>query len=197
MDYQLLRQIKPLFFSYPEVAERLNIQLDSARVLCSRYYSKGWLVRIKRNVYVLRERWDYLKNGEFFQLANVVQVPSYISLTTALAYYGCTTQIQQDFVESVCVTRTYDKTVLGVEFNYTKVSKKYYYNFEKVNGFFIATPEKSLVDALYLMSLGRYSLDLSALETSKFDGRKLEDILINYPDKVKKLWNNYEADRAT
>ena len=197
MKYQPLREIKSLFFSYHEVAERLNIQIDSARVLCSRYHSKGWLVRIKRNVYILKERWDNLRNGEIFQLANVIQVPSYISLTTALAFYGYTTQIQQDFVESVCVTRTYDKTVLGVEFNYTKVSKEYCCHFEKVNGFFIATPEKSLVDALYLMSLGRYSLDFSALEISKFDGRSLEDILINYPDRVKKLWNNYEANRAT
>ena len=197
MGYESLRKIGSLYFSYPEVAEQLNIQPDSARVFCSRYHAKGLLVRIKRNVYVLRERWDHLNIEEVFQLANMIQVPSYISLTTALAYYGYTTQIQQDFVESVCVTRTQEKSILNVEFNYTKVSKKYYTHFEKYNDFFIATPEKSLADALYLTSLGRYSVDFSALETSKFNVSSLEDILMNYPSQVRLLWRSHEADRAS
>jgi predicted transcriptional regulator of viral defense system len=194
MNYQTLRQLKLLFFSYSQVAECLDLSLASAKVLCSRYHAKGLLVRIKRNIYVLRERWDNLRPDEIFQLANVIQVPSYISLTSALAFHEYTTQIQQGFVESVSVTRTYIKSILDIEFNFTKVNREHYHHFEKRQGFFIATPEKALADALYLVALGRYQLDFSALELAKFDVQNLEKILNLYPEKVKRLWNTHETD---
>ncbi|NOY67970.1 MAG: hypothetical protein GXP53_00535 [Deltaproteobacteria bacterium] len=193
MSYLALRKIKPLFFSYNEVADRLKIKPDSARVLCSRYVSGNFLIRLKRNVYMLRERWDYIDYSDLMRLANIVQVPSYISLTTALSYYGYTTQIQQNYVESVCLNRTYNKVIDSVEFTYTKVSPRYYSDFGKLNGVFIALPEKALADALYLASMGRYSLDASALEISKFNSQKLKNLIDRYPEKTKKFWRSYEV----
>ena len=189
-----MRQIDSLFFTYNQVAEQLGIQSDSARVLCSRYYSKGLLIRIKRNIYVLKERWERLTDEELYGLANIIQVPSYISLTTALSYFNYTTQIQQDYVESVSVMRTQEKTIEGISFTFSKISEKYYQGFRRHNGIFIASPEKALVDALYLSSLGRYSLDYSALEISKFDRHTLNTFFHDYPAKVKKLWKKYDAD---
>ncbi len=194
MKYDRLRQIKPLFFSYGEVADWLDIKPESAKVFCTRYYSRGLLVRVKRNIYALRERWNNLTDREAFQIANVIQVPSYISLTTALAYYGYTTQVQRDFIESICVTRTYNKKVGDYEFNYSKITKKIYSGFSKRNQFFIASPEKALADGLYLTSLGRYSLDFSALEYKKFNPQKIDEILVCYPENVKKIWEDYEAN---
>ena len=188
MSYLYLRKIKSLYFTYNEVADALKITNDSARVICSRYVAKNLLIRIKRNVYALQERWKYLDETEIMQIANIIQVPSYISLTTALSYYGYTTQIQQNYIESICANKTFYKNVDQVEFNYTKISKQYYFDFNKLNGVFIASPEKALLDALYLASLGRYSLDFSALETSKFDKEKLRGLFVGYPKKTNKLW---------
>jgi hypothetical protein len=42
-----------------------------------------------------------------------------------------------------------------------------YQGFKKEKGFFIATPEKMLLDAIYLMSYGRYALDMSAIDPKK------------------------------
>ncbi len=188
MGYSSLRKIRSLYFTYNEVAEILNIKPDSARVLCSRYVAAGLLIRLKRNVYILKERWDYLDENEIMQVANILQVPSYISLTTALSYYGYTTQIQQNFMESVCLNRTGNKTIEAIEFNFTKVSRPYYFDFDRINGVFIASAEKALADALYLMSLGRYSLDFAALESSRIDSNKLENLLGRYPEKTRNLW---------
>jgi predicted transcriptional regulator of viral defense system len=193
MNYQTLRNIKSLYFSYNEVADLLGLKPDSARVFCSRYVSKGLLIRIKRNIYVLRERWDYLNDLEVMQIANIIQVPSYVSLTTALSFYGHTTQLQQDYIESISVQRSYNTTVVKSEFNFTKISGQYYSDFIRQDGVFISTPEKALVDALYLTSLGRYSLDFSALDVSKFDLVRVTQILDSYPDRVKKLWKKYET----
>ncbi|MBW2219778.1 MAG: hypothetical protein JRF40_09865 [Deltaproteobacteria bacterium] len=193
MSYLYLRKIKSLYFTYNEVADTLEITNDSARVICSRYVAKNLLIRIKRNVYALQERWKCLDETEIMQIANIIQVPSYISLTTALSYYGYTTQIQQNYIESICVNKTFYKNVDQVEFNYTKISKQYYFDFNKLNGVFIASPEKALLDALYLASLGRYSLDFSALETSKFDKEKLRGLFTGYPKKTNKLWGRHAS----
>jgi predicted transcriptional regulator of viral defense system len=191
MKYPALRKINSLYFTANEVAEALNIRPESARVLCSRYVTGNMLIRLKRNVYMLKERWDYLDESEIMRVANILQVPSYISLTTALSYYSCTTQIQRNFVESVCLNRTYNRTVEKVEFNYIKVSRVYYSGFDRQKGVFIASPEKALADALYLTSLGRYSLDFAALEKSRIDLKKLEALLKTFPEKTAKLWRAY------
>ena len=191
MKYPALRKIKSLYFTANEVAEALSIRPESARVLCSRYVAGRMLIRLKRNVYMLKERWDYLDESEIMRVANILQVPSYISLTTALSYYGCTTQMQQNFVESVGLNRTYNRTIEKVEFNYIKVSRVFYYGFDRQKEVFIASPEKALADALYLTSLGRYSLDFAALEKSRIDLKKLEVLLKTFPEKTGKLWRAY------
>ncbi len=192
MSYQALREIKSLYFSVNEVANILGIQFASARVLCSRYVKKGLLVRIKRNMYLLRERWDYLTPNERLRIANLIQVPSYISLTTALSYYEVTTQVQQGFIESVAIRRSYRRTVLDTEFVYTLIPRGLYYGFLKTNNVFIAKPEKAFLDALYLSSLGRYSLDNSALDMSRLDSEVLAQLSVQYPERVTRLLRRYE-----
>jgi hypothetical protein len=48
----------------------------------------------------------------------------------------------------------------GNIFKYSKIKKEFYFSFVKKDNFFIATPEKALVDALYFMVKGKYKLDL-------------------------------------
>ena len=106
MKLSELKNIKKLYFGYEELARAFGISVASARVTASRYVSKGLLVRIKRNVYVLREVWKTATKEDRFVMANLGQVPSYLSLMTALDYYGITTQMQRDFFESVAIQRT-------------------------------------------------------------------------------------------
>ena len=57
-------------------------------------------------MYVLKEKWDTAGKEEKFIIANLAQVPSYISLMTALDYHEITRQVQRDLFESVAVKRT-------------------------------------------------------------------------------------------
>lgn len=180
MSLRKLYGMKELYFSHRDVADLFGISPESATVACSRYVRSGDLVRIKRDYYMLPERWKRRTAEETFLLANILQVPSYISLTTALIYYGCTTQIQQDFVESVAVKRTREFQVQGVVFSFVKLKKEYYSDFAKKAGFFMATPEKALIDAAYLETLGRYRLDSGSMDFSKFDKKKMRKLLSGY-----------------
>jgi len=187
MKLNELRRIKKLYFGWDELARALGITDDSARVAASRYVRQGLLVRVKRNLYMLRETWEACGREEKFVIANMGQVPSYISLTTAMDYYGITTQMQQNFFESVTLFRTRTIQVNRTVFTYTKIAEPLYSGFIREKGFFIASPEKALLDAVYLMSYGRYRADLSAIDASRLDMAKLKALSEAFPMKTRKL----------
>ena len=101
-----LKKIKKFYFGYEDISRALGISAASAKVTASRYTKQGILLRMKKNMYVLREAWNAAGREDKFLLANMGQVPSYISLMTALDYYEITTQVQRDFFESVAVKRS-------------------------------------------------------------------------------------------
>jgi predicted transcriptional regulator of viral defense system len=167
------------------------IKLKKIKNFCFGHEDISRVLRMKKNMYVLREAWNAAGREDKFLLANMGQVPSYISLMTALDYYEVTTQVQRDFFESVAVKRSKEINVDGSVFRYVKLATDLYNAFKKEKGVFIATPEKALLDAFYLMSYGRYSLDLSSLDAAKLDRRKIEHLSRKFPLKTKNMLKRY------
>jgi predicted transcriptional regulator of viral defense system len=182
-----IQKIDKLYFGYEEIARVLGISEASSRVTASRYAKMGLLLRIKKNMYVLRERWVAAEKEEKFLLANLAQTPSYISLATALDFYELTTQMQRNFFESVALKRTKKIDINGNIFRYTRIRNRLYHGFKKEKGVFIATPEKALLDAIYLMSYGRYALDLSAIDPKKIDGNELMRLSKEFPIRTRDM----------
>jgi len=196
MNYVKLRDIDKLYFGYEELSRVLGVKPGSARVIACRYVKNGFLLRLKRNMYILMDRWQALSPEDRFALANIVQVPSYISLMTAMGYYGITTQMQRDFIESVATRRTKEIKVENTLLNYTKIDKKLYFGFVRLKGYFIATPEKAFMDALYLKTLKRYAFDLSSIDFAKLDKRNLKTVSDKFPLSVKKELGKYGYFKA-
>lgn len=182
-----LRKISKFHFGCEDISRTLGIRAASAKVAASRYTKQGILLRFKKNIYVLRDAWDAAQREDKLQLANLGQVPSYISLTTALDYYQITTQMQRDFIESVAVRRSKEINMNGCVFRYIKIAGNLYHTFVKEKDIFIATPEKALLDAFYLMSHGRYSLDLSSLDAAGMDRREIKRLSRELPLRTKNL----------
>ena len=191
MKLKELNKIKKLYFGYEEIAKVFGIRRSSAKVTASRYVRQGLLMRIKKNVYVRREVWNAAGIEEKFLLANLGQVPSYITIMTALEYYDATTQVLRDFFESVAIKKTKEINLNGSVFRYTKVNSRLYFGFKKEKDFFIATPEKALLDACYLMSYGRYSLDISALDITKLDKDEIKRLSAEFPLKTRNMLKKY------
>jgi len=192
MKISRLRLLKSLYFSARDVARAFALSEGAARLTCHRYAKEGLFIRLIRDVYVLSENWSHAKAMDFYILANRIQVPSYISFTTALAFYEITTQVQQNYIESVSQVRTKNVKVMKTEFQYMKIQRGLYWGYVKKNDCFIALPEKAMLDALYLMCLGRYRLDLGSIDLSKLDQRKLNRLLkrypVNYQSRMRVLW---------
>jgi predicted transcriptional regulator of viral defense system len=173
------------YFTLDDVAQTLGLQPDSARVFCSRYVKNGLLVRLRNNLYTTSWKWENLTRNDFFIIANILQVPSYISLMSALAYYEVTTQAQQDYQESIGQKRTIVYNVRQAVFSYVKMQRPYYNGFVKTEGFFIATKEKAFLDVAYLYSFGKYRFDADSLDLKKLDFNKLKSMIKKYPQKTK------------
>lgn len=190
MNIERAESIKSLFFNKNTAADIFNITPGSAGVICSRYVKKGIFIRLKRDLYMLKTRFINSSENEKYQVANILQVPSYISFTTALAFYGATTQMQRSFIESAAVHRTKEVSIGENIFKFVKLQKKYYSDFIRRDGAFIASAEKALMDAVYMASFGKYYLDSSALDISKIDIIKFNKLLKKYPFRTKKYWEN-------
>jgi predicted transcriptional regulator of viral defense system len=182
-----LNSIERLYFGCEEIARALKIGSASAKVSASRYVRLGLLVRLKRNIYVLGNRWRTASQMDRFILANLGQSPSYVSLLTALDFYEITTQVQRGVIESVAIKRTKELSLEDCIFRYTKVNRALYFGFVRQQNFFIATPEKAFLDAVYLMSFNKYALDLAAIDEEKLNRREIARMSRNYPLKTRKM----------
>ena len=113
---------------------------------------KGLIIRIKKNLYVVSQK---VHNQEISSelVANHLYGPSYISLESALSYYGLIPERVYS-MRSVCTKRHKQyETQLG-HFEYIKVPENYFpigISQEIINNsysFLIATPEKALCDKI-------------------------------------------------
>jgi predicted transcriptional regulator of viral defense system len=185
-----------VLFSVEDIAEALKIAYPSARVAASRYVKQGILVRLKTNLYALAVRFPLFSEDELFATANLIQTPSYVSLTSALSHYNLTTQQQRGTIESIALKRTKSVDIMNIVFSYTLIRKDLYSDFELKNGFFIATPEKALADCIYLTSLKRYNCDFDAVDFKRFDMIKVNALLEKTSKRIKayrdRLCRNYK-----
>ncbi len=188
MKYAEIRKLKnKLYFTVDDLQDLLGIKPESARVLCARYTKKGFFIRLKRNFYVLSEKWENFSKEDFLKISNILQVPSYISFMTALSSYDVSTQVQRDFYENASLKRSVGFEVKGAIFNFYKLKKIYYFDFIKKGDIFIATREKAFVDSVYLYSFGKYKIDFSSLDLNRLDKDRLPEIMEKYPEKTKNI----------
>ncbi|OPL13065.1 MAG: hypothetical protein AVO39_11130 [delta proteobacterium MLS_D] len=188
MNSEAWRTLKNrLFFTSRDVAVLFGITPAAAHVLCSRQVKNGAFVRLRKDFYVSADRLPWLEQKDFFVIANYLQVPSYISCTTALAYHGVTTQVPRGWYESAALKRSIRYGGDGFDFLYFKLKKEFYFGFSKIGSFFMASKEKAFLDACHLEAFGRYSLDWSALGEDRLDRDVLESMMVAFPERTRKL----------
>jgi len=195
---KLNSQLLPdLLFTVHDVSRVLKISPASARVLCSRYAQLGQIVRLRNDLYILAERFPYITQLECYRIANRIQVPSYISLSTALNYYELSEQMYRNRVESVARKRSIEYSVRDWQFKYRCLKSEYYQGFTLENGVFIAEAAKALADIIYFCSIGRYAFDFHALEWERLDWNKLNQWLKLFPLQAQRWWERHGSFAKT
>ncbi len=152
------------------------------KLLLHNWTKTGKLIRIKRSLYYLTEI-DIFDN---YFLTPFIYSPSYISLESALNYYGIIPDIPQKIV-SITTNNTQEFNTKKGVYLYRKISKRLFYGFKKVQDdslfYLIAEKEKSVLDYLYYKSRGIYSKDLKEIRftfDNDFDWDKFMEYSMDY-----------------
>ena len=132
----------------------------------NRWQDRDLLVQLKRGIYLLNKS-DRKVNPSGLFIANHLYEPSYVSLEYALSFYGLTLEKTTN-ITSVTTRKTARFLNPQGQFIYQHIKPEAFRDFKTLQdeenlNVFIATPEKALVDLLYL-NLSRFN----AHEPEKF-----------------------------
>jgi hypothetical protein len=158
MDFRKFREkVKDMPFFSSDVAEIFSASPRTLRNQLSRWKKQGLLLELKRGMYMLGqgERQTTLSRQA---IAAVLYQPSYISLEAALSHYQMIPE-RVDTVTSISPKKTRVFQNPQGTFSYRNLQTALNFGFiakKDENGYpyFIAEPEKALLDYLYL-NLGR------------------------------------------
>lgn len=157
-----------------------------------RWTKKGQLIRLRQGYYTFPE---YKQKPDFtLYFANRIYRPSYISLHSALAFYGLIPEaVIQITSVSTLKTASFSNEFADYEYKSIKPDLMFGYNLKPIdNGrsLQIATPEKALLDLLYLYpfynsqkELEDLRLDQDFLE-DQLDLKILEEFTMKFKNKA-------------
>lgn len=139
----------------------------------TRWQRQGLIVKLRQGFYVFQEVVTQ-PNFAFF-LSNFIYKPSYISLHTALAFYGIIPEAVTQ-ITAVSTLKTAGFQNDAAQFSYKKIKPGLFFGYDQKpfgnRTIRIATPEKAILDLLYLYPFYNTTSDI---ENLRFD----EDFIRN------------------
>jgi predicted transcriptional regulator of viral defense system len=191
----LLNWSKP-YISGIDLHHILDKSPDSRHSIVKRAIQKGYLIPIRRDLYLIKNARKALLNS--FEIATIIYGPSYVSFESALSYHGWIPEaVRTTTCASVKRAKEFE-TPIGI-FSYEHIPIEVFsFGVEqhKRNSItlFIASPMKSIADIVYARkrtwnSISDLSEDLR-IEIESFqnsDKEILIELIENYPSpRVKK-----------
>lgn len=165
-----IREKRLFLFSATDVCRLFGSSKVAAIFLLHRYAKQGFIIRLKRNLYVLP---DFLPSE--LLIANQMVCPSYVSLEFALSYHQIIPETVYEMT-SVTTKSTRRFEALKKFFSYRNIKKEAFtgYITVKENGFsvLIAEQEKAFVDFCYFKILNRLPMDFR-FSKEKLDWKKV------------------------
>ena len=178
------------FFTLQQLSDVLNIKKSSLFKIIQKLLAANILTKIEKNKYFLTD-----SQISDFALANYLYQPSYISLESALNFYGILSQFPYE-ITSITTKKPKEKIFENQIFTYRKLKKELYFGYQKIEDYLIAYPEKALLDQLYLYAKGLKSINLDEYKLDSLNVSRIRKYLKNYPltkqfDKAVQLLNKY------
>jgi predicted transcriptional regulator of viral defense system len=148
-----------------------------------RWVKQGYLIRLRQGYYAFPE---YRKSTDFaLYIANIIYKPSYVSLHTALSYYGIIPEaVPQITSVTTLKTITFSNDFGEYSYKNIKPDMMFGYDLREMEGgrrIMFATPEKALVDLLYLYPFYNTERDIEELRLDEsymeddFDAERLKE----------------------
>jgi len=146
--------------------------LSQIRLQLDRWVKNQRLIKIHKGLYTVAEPYRKVKPEPFY-IANSLKSASYVSLQSALAWYG---MIPEFVPEITSVTTGRPQTIetpIG-RFSFRHINKSFFWGYQQVElkagqTAFISRPEKALLDLVYLTSGGDKEEFIEELRLQNFE----------------------------
>lgn len=143
------------------------------------WQQKGYLIKLRNKYYLFAA--SEISEETLFHIANKIYEPSYISLETALRYYGFIPEAVYS-IQSVSTRKTnHFKSSVGL-FHYQTLKKPLYFGYRLINQknrvFRIAAREKAILDFFYLRHDIRDYESIEALRWNKETLKVIDEKLL-------------------
>jgi len=145
----------------------------------ARWGKSGKVIQLRKGLYTLGEPYRKVSPSPFL-VANRLRDPSYVSLQSSLAYHGMIPE-SVPVVTSVTTRRPGEvKTPLG-RFLYRHIKTSFFHGFREIEvgdgqRAFVATPEKSLLDLVYLTPHGDEKAYLDELRLQNLESLNTQSL---------------------
>jgi len=139
------------------------------------WQKKGYIIKLTNNYYIFSDA--EIDDSFVRMISNKIYSPSYISLESALSYYGLIPEAVFQ-ITSMTSRKTYNIQTDIANFNYRSIHKSLFWgynlNTETSHDFFIADPEKTILDYLYI---NPHLDDIRSLEELRFNQERFNNLL--------------------
>lgn len=180
-DTELLRNLRSTskaFFTISDLEKITGLERKSLYVSLNRWVKKGVLERGGRNIYVVAGepvRLEAIAGQSYF--------PCYLSFESALSRFGVLNLLPYSL--SFATTRkTRSVTLLNRRVDYRHLKAELYFGFTNEEGFYIAEPEKALLDLVYFASFGKTAIPLDELDLRSLSTQTLQEYARRFPPRV-------------
>lgn len=178
---QKLQEYNKDFYTIKDLQNIFNVPVTSLRVQLSRWCKQGVFIRLTKGIYS-----PYNTKIEVNKVANQIYYPSYLSFESALSYYGILSQIP--YTLTFATQKKSKKLVLkDTQIEYTQLANRLFFGYILEDGIYIATPEKALMDTIYLVSKGKRTLTVDELYLKNIDKEKFKEISSKFPKNTKNM----------
>jgi len=135
-----------------------------------RWEKQGLLIKLKNGCYAFADIADM--RGFAYHAAGKIYKPSYVSLHTALAFYGMIPESVSQITSVSSLKSSIFENKLGT-FSYKKIKPNLMFGYNAMENdgftFFLATPEKALLDLLYLYPFYDTAEEIRNLRLDDYD----------------------------
>lgn len=180
-DTELLRNLRSTskaFFTISDLEKITGLERKSLYISLNRWVRRGVLERGGRNIYVMAGepvRLEVIAEQSYF--------PCYLSFESALSRFGILNLVPYSL--SFATTRkTRSVTLLNRSVDYRHLKAELYFGFTQEQEFYVAEPEKALLDLIYFASFGKTSIPLDELDLRSLSTQTLQEYARRFPPRV-------------
>ncbi|HEV7967130.1 MAG TPA: hypothetical protein VGP19_06160 [Candidatus Acidoferrales bacterium] len=163
-----------------DYAKKYRLSIRSVHAALKRQGKKGLVEKVSNKIYINKLAKGFSQRD----LLHVLRRDSYVSLESALAEYGVTSQIPRALT---CVSPKYVRNIKSrtVHITFRTVKKDLYWGYSpkktRYGIYNLAEPEKALLDWIYLRRAENLPMDTDEFVLSELDQTRLLEYAKRYP----------------